>query len=168
MEFDRVIKERMATRKFDDRKLEPDKLRMILKAGQIAPTAKNLQPFKIYVVNSEDGLKIIDEASPCRYNAPTVLVICGDKDAAFMKKDHSTYEMDCCIVATHMMLKATDIGVDNIWVEMFDELVLKRNFDIPDNLVPVCILPMGYRAGDCPESINHNVRKNLDDIVIYK
>ena len=168
MEFDRVIKERSATRKFSDKKVEQEKLDMILEAGRLAPTAKNLQPFQIYVINSSEGLAKIDKASPCRYNAPVVLLVCGDKEIAFAKGNHSIYEMDVSIVTTHMMLKATDIGVDNIWVEMFDESVLRLEFDIPDNLVPVCLLPIGYKALDCPESINHNKRKSIDDLVVYK
>ena len=168
MEFDRVIKERMAVRKFSDVEVEDEKITKILEAGRIAPTAKNLQPIKIYVVKSQEGLEVVDNASPCRYGASLVLVVCGDKVNSFKKGDYSTYEMDSCIVATHMMLEATNQGVDNIWVEMFDEEVLRRGFNIPDNFVPVCILPMGYRAIDCPDSPNHNRRRELEEIVEYK
>ena len=139
MEFDKVIRERQATRKFSNKIVEKEKLENILEAGRIAPTAKNLQPIKIYVVESSEGLEKIDKASPCRYNAPIVLLVCGDKDNAYTKGDYSTYEMDACIVATHMMLEATNQELDNIWVEMFDENVLREEFSIPNNLVPVCL-----------------------------
>ena len=68
MEFKKLIKERCATRSFDSRKIEQEKLDKILEAGRIAPTAKNIQPIKIYVVQSEEGLSKIDMASRCRYN----------------------------------------------------------------------------------------------------
>lgn len=114
MEFDEVIRKRTATRKFSDKLMERNKLDNILEAGRLAPTAKNFQPIKIYIVESRQGLEQIDEVSPCRYNAPTVLIVCGDKDRAFKKGNYSTYEMDACIVATHMMLEATNQGIDNI------------------------------------------------------
>ena len=167
MEFENVIRKRQATRKFSNQVVEKEKINNILEAGRIAPTAKNVQPIKIYVVESSEGLEKIDKASPCRYNAPIVLLVCGDKEQAFSKGEHSTYEMDACIVATHMMLEATNQELDNIWVEMFDENVLREEFSIPNNLVPVCLLPIGYRNENCPESPNHNRRKELEEIVEY-
>ena len=168
MEFEKVIKERCATRSFSSSKIEQEKLDKILEAGRIAPTAKNIQPIKIYVVQSEEGLAKIDVASRCRYNAPVVLLVCGDKSLAYSKEDDSTYEMDASIVTTHMMLEATNIGINNIWVELFDGDILKREFNIPENLIPVCLLPLGYKSDNCPESPMHNVRKSIEEIVEYK
>ncbi|MBQ6497767.1 MAG: nitroreductase family protein [Bacilli bacterium] len=167
MEFESVIRERQSTRKFNGQSVEKEKLDNILEAGRIAPTAKNIQPIKIYVVESPEGLEKIDKASPCRYNAGTVLVVCGDKEQAFTKGEYSTYEMDACIVATHMMLEATNQGINNIWVEMFDEKVLREELSIPTEIVPVCLLPLGYKADDCPASPNHNRRKKLNELVEY-
>ena len=168
MEFDSVIKERIATRRFSDKKVESEKLNKILEAGRIAPTAKNIQPIKIYVIQSENGLEKLDKATKCRYGAQTVLLVCGDKDKAYTKKDYSTYEMDASIVATHMMLEATNIGIDNIWIEMFDDDILRTEFEIPANLKPVCLLPIGYKSKNCPPSPFHKIRKNIDDLVEYK
>ena len=167
MEFDKVIRDRSATRSFSTKSVDDELISKILEAGRIAPTAKNLQPIKIYIVKSEDGLSKIDMASRCRYNAPVVLVVCGDRDNAFRRGEHSTYVIDSCIVATHMMLEATNLGIDNIWVDLFDEDILVNEFSIPENLVPICIMPIGYRSDDCPVSQNHNVRKNISDIVEY-
>ncbi|MBQ6283084.1 MAG: nitroreductase family protein [Bacilli bacterium] len=168
MEFEDIIRKRTSVRKFSDTKIDKEKLDKILEAGRLAPTAKNNQPFKIYVVNSENGLMKIDNASRCRYGAKTVLIICGNKDQAYHKGDYSTYEMDSCIVATHMMLEATNIGVDNIWIESFDENILRNEFNIPNEYIPVCLLPLGYKSVDCPINPLHEKRKNIEDIVVYK
>ncbi len=167
MEFEIVIKERTSTRKFSDKKLEKEKLNKILEAGRIAPTAKNLQPIKIYVVESEEGLKKIDNATRCRYGAKTVLIVCGNKEEAYHKGEYSTYEMDSCIVNTHMMLEATNLGVDNIWIEAFEEDILKEEFNIPNEYTPVCLLPLGYKTEDCPLNPLHEKRKNIEEIVEY-
>ena len=168
MEFEKVIKERFSTRDFSLKKIEKEKLDMILESGRIAPTAKNNQPIKIYVVTSEEGLKKIDNASPCRYGASTVLLVCGDVEKAFKKGDYSTYEMDASIVTTHMMLEATNIEVDSVWVEMFDKDVIREEFNIPENLIPVCLLPLGYKSNICLPSSMHNIRKSIEEIVEYK
>ena len=168
MEFEKVIKERKATRKFSDKPVEKEKIEKILEAGRIAPTAKNIQPIKIYVIQSEEGLRKIDKASKCRYGALTVLLVCGDKEKSYIKDGYPIYQIDASIVATHMMLEATNVGVDNIWIEMFDGEILRQEFDIPDNLVPVCLLPIGYKSRLCPPSPFHKIRKNISEIVEYK
>lgn len=168
MEFEKVIRERKATRKFSNKPVEQEKLEKILEAGRIAPTAKNFQPIKIYVVESEEGLMKIDKATKCRYGAPVVLLVCGDKEQAYAKNDYSTYEMDASIVTTHMMLEATNVGIDNIWIELFDAKILREEFEIPNSLIPVCLLPIGYKSKLCPPSPFHKIRKDIDEIVEYK
>lgn len=168
MEFENVIRRRTSTRKFSDKKLEKERLAKILEAARIAPTAKNAQPIKIYVVESGKGLNSIDKASRCRYGASTVLIVCGNKNEAYHKGEYSTYEMDSCIVATHMMLEATNLEVDNIWIESFDEIVLREEFNIPEEYIPVCLLPLGYKTDDCPVNPLHEKRKTIEEIVEYK
>ena len=134
MDFEKIIEVRQSTRKFSAKKPEPEKLEKILAAGIKAPTAKNVQPQRIYVAESEEAI---------------------------------TAEIDGSIVATHLMLAATDCGVDSIWIEMFDRKVLKAGLSIPDNLLPVCLIPIGYRADDCPVSRNFHNRKDKSEIVKY-
>ena len=161
MEFEQVIKGRFSARKYTTESIEPEKLNAVLEAWRLAPTAKNIQPIKIYVVKSEEWLAKVD----CRYWAPTVLIVCGDKESAFELNGHSTYEVDASIVATHMMLEATNQWLGNIWIDLFDRERIREKFNIPKNLVPVCLLPIGYKADDCPMNPMHNVRKNLNEIV---
>ena len=168
MEFEEIIRKRTAIRKFSDRKLEKEKLDKILEAGRLAPTAKNNQPIKIYVIESKDGIEKIDKLSKCRYGAETILIICGNKNEAYQKGDYTTAEMDSCIVATHMMLEATNLNVDNIWVESFDEEILREEFDIPYELTPVLLMPVGYKTEDCPVNPLHDIRKALEEIIEYK
>lgn len=168
MEFEEVIRNRTAVRKFQEEQIKKKELNSIMEAGRLAPTAKNIQPQKIYVVQSKEGIEKIDKASPCRYGAPTVLVVCSDKKVAFQKEDHSTYEMDACIVATHMMLEATNVGVGSIWIEFFDGEKLKREFNLGENIEPICLIPLGYVADNYQGNPMHNVRKNMEDIVEYK
>ncbi len=168
MEFEKVIRDRFSARKFRDDLISDDKLNKILEAGVLAPTAKNNQPQKVYVVKSKEGLSKIDKATPCRYNAPICLIIASDKNIAWSKDNYSTFEMDATIVATHMMLEATNVGVDNIWIEMFDKDIIKKEFDLDSNVEPICLIPLGYKTSDCIPSPMHSKRKNISDIVFYR
>ncbi len=168
MKFEDVIRERKSTRKFSNKEVPQEILDKILEAGRIAPTGKNTQPFMVYVIRSEEGLKKLDDATPCRYNSPLVLVVCGDKEKAYHKGDYNTYQIDASIVATHMMLEATNLGVDSIWIGLFDSDKIKEYYEIPDNLEVVCLLPLGYKDKLCPPSPFHKLRKKIDRLVVYK
>ena len=63
--------------------MEAEKINAILEAGRLAPTARNLQEQRIYVIKSVEVLAKIDELTPCRYNAPTVIAVAYDKDNVF-------------------------------------------------------------------------------------
>ena len=122
MEFKEVVKNRFSCKKYSSRKVEAAKLEAILEAGRLAPTAKNLQEQHVYVVQSEEMLTKIDGVTPCRYGAPTVLVVAFDKNNVFTypggKRDSGVE--DATIVATHMILAAADEGVDSCWINFFD------------------------------------------------
>lgn len=166
-DFEMVIRKRTATRKFQDKKVDEEKINKILEAGRLAPTAKNKQPQKIYVARSKEALDKIDQVSPCRYGAPIVLIVCSDRDVACVLDDYSTYEMDACIVATHMILEATNIGLDNIWIERFNKQELKKQFHLEDHIEPICLISIGYKAEDCPDNPFHHQRKDLKDTVKF-
>lgn len=168
MEYEKLIKERKSTRLFSSKEVEQEKIDKILEAGRVAPTAKNVQPIKIYVIRSKEGLKKIDACTPCRYKAPVVLLVLGDAEKSYVKGDMPMYFVDASIVTTHMMLEATNIGVDNIWIEYFDNEKIIKEFEIPSNLKPVCLLPIGYKSKICPPSPLHKIRKSIDQLVEYK
>lgn len=168
MEFIDVVTNRESTRKFSDLDISDEVLTKILEVGRIAPTAKNYQPYKIIVVRSEDGINKIDLCTQCRYKARTVLIICGDKNTAWSSGDYSSYEMDASIVATHIMLGATNYGVDNIWIKLFDPEKVKELFNLEEGIEPICLMPLGYRSEEYRGSAWHNLRKELNEVVEYR
>ena len=92
-------------------------------AGQAAPTAKNQQPQRIYVLESEDAIGKIRGITRCAFNAPVVLLVCGDKEAAWTNpfNDRNSAEMDCSIVTTQMMLQAQELGLGTCWIHRAKE-----------------------------------------------
>ena len=165
MNFEDVIRERFSTRSFKDEKVKKEELDKILEAGRLAPTAKNKQPINIYVIESDEALNKINDCSPCIYGSKTVLLVCADKNNSYHKGEYSTFEMDASIVATHMMLEATNVGVDSVWVEMFDNSKVKEYFNL--DYEPILLLPLGYRTDDYKPSPMHTTRKDISELVEY-
>ena len=169
MEFKEVIKNRYSCKKYSDKPVEEEKLARILEAGRLAPTAKNLQEQKIYVVRSAEGLAKIDGATPCRYGAPAVLAVAFDKKNVFVypgEKRDSGIE-DATIVATHLMLAAADEGVDSCWLNFFDPEKLAKALELPENEEILMLLDLGYAAEGAGPLPNHASRKPLDETVRY-
>ncbi len=169
MEFKEVIRKRYSCKKYDDRQVEADKLAAILEAGRLAPTAKNLQEQHVYVIQSADALAKIDGVTPCRYGAPTVLVVAFDKNNVFTypgDKRDSGIE-DATIVATHMILAAADEGVDSCWINFFDPEKMAKALDLPENEEILMVLDLGYAAPGAGPLANHTNRKPLADTVTY-
>ncbi len=169
MKLMEVMKNRYSCKNFSEQKLEEEKLHTILEAGRLAPTAKNLQEHHIYVLRSEDALAKFDKMSPCRYEAPIVLVVTYDKKNDFTypgDKYHSGME-DATIVATHMILAATSEGVDSCWVNFFDPDKLAQELDLPENEIILMAMDLGYAAKGVGPLKNHNSRKDLCETVSY-
>lgn len=169
MEFKEVIKNRFSCKKYGSRRVEAGKLNAILEAGRLAPTAKNLQEQRIYVLQSEEALAKIDKATPCRYGAPTVLVVAYDRINVFTypggKKDSGAE--DATIVATHMILAAADAGVDSCWLNNFDPDALAKDLGLPENEEILMLMDLGYAAEGSGPLPNHGKRKPLQETVSY-
>lgn len=169
MEFAEVVKNRYSCKKYDEKQISAEQLDAVLQAGRLAPTAKNLQGQRIYVVQSAEGLAKIDELTPCRYGAPTVLVVAFDKNSVFVypgEEANSGVE-DASIVATHMMLAATNKGVDSCWLNFFDPAAVAKAFDLPENEQVLMLLDLGFAAEGFAPLPNHTSRKPLEETVKY-
>ena len=169
MDFSEVIKNRYSCKKFSDVEVKKEKLDKILEAGRVAPTAKNLQEQHIYVVQSEKGLEAIDKATPCRYQAPVVLVVAYNKNNVFTypggKRDSGIE--DASIVATHMMLAAYNEGIDSCWINFFNPDELAKALGLPEEEEILMLLDLGIAADGTAALPNHNSRKELTETISY-
>ena len=67
------IFERVSIRKYEDRPVEEEKIRQILKAAMAAPSAGNQQPWEFYVITRKETLEALSKVSPyasCLAGAP--------------------------------------------------------------------------------------------------
>lgn len=170
MEFTDVIKNRYSCKKFDSSKeVSAEKINAILEAGRVAPTAKNLQEQKIYVIQSKEILAKIDEATPCRYGAPVVICVAFNKNNVFTypgDKRNSGIE-DATIVATQMILAAYNEGVDSCWLNFFDPEILAQKLGLPKDEEILMLMDIGYAAEGTGPLPNHSSRKPLTETVKF-
>lgn len=169
MDFLQLAADRYSVRSFSGRPIEPEKMEKILKAGQLAPTAVNFQPQKIYILKSNEAIQKIRSLTQFAYDAPVVLLFCADLSKAWQSSaepGYNTGEMDVSIVCTHIMLEAWELGIGSVWVRGFDARQVAKAFDLPKNIKPICLLPIGYPSEDsAPYAPWHNTFRPLSEMV---
>lgn len=165
-----LAKQRYSVRKYAGQAVEEEKLLKILEAGRVAPSGKNNQPVKLLVVREKAGLEKLQKGARI-YGAPLAVIVCGDRNAAWVRPHDgkNILDIDTTIVTDHMMLQATELGLGTLWICYFDPAVIRQEFKLPDNIIPVNILCVGYAAGEVKSPDRHDeVRKPLQEIMVYE
>lgn len=167
MEFTKLITERYSCKKFSAEKVGEAQLAEILEAGRAAPTAKNLQEQRVYVLQSEAALAKFDRATPCRYGAGTVLIVAFDTTSVFTYPGggRDSGIEDATIVATHLLLAAKNAGVESCWINNFNPEVLKAELGLPESEEIVMALDLGFAADGAGPLPNHANRRPLSETV---
>lgn len=169
MNFTDLAKERFSCRKFKQTKVEQEKIDIILQAALAAPTAVNRQPQRILVLTDEEKLIKLKNCTKYDFDAPLCFITCVDKDKAYVRgyDGKNSAEIDASIVTTHMMLQAQDIGLGTTWVMAFNPQKIREEFDIPDSLEIVALLPTGYPADDVQINPMHGKSIESGEMVSY-
>lgn len=170
MEFLELAKKRYSVRKYQDKKVEQEKLMKILEAARIAPTGANTMPQRLIVIQEKEGLEKLKKAANV-YGAPLAIIVCGDHKPVWKRPfdGKDILDIDASIVTDHMMLEATELGLGTVWICYFDPAAVRREFNLPDGVEPINILAVGYAAGEPASPDRHDkARKPLEHIVSYE
>ncbi len=132
----------------------------ILLAAHVAPTAANLQPVRLIVVQEEEGLNKIRKAANI-YEAPLAIIICSEHIKAWTRPfdGKQTVDIDASILTDHMMIEATELGLGSVWVCYFKPDVIRQEFRLPDTLEPINILAIGYANGNPSDPERHQSQR---------
>ena len=169
VDFLELAKERFSVRKFSNKKVESAKVDLILEAGRLAPTACNNQPQRVLVLDNEVSLDKLKDCTNYHFDAPLAMIICYDNEASWKRRydNKDEGEIDACIVTCHMMLQVANLGLGSTWVGAFDPIAVRKLYELPENIIPVAILPVGYKSNDAVPNPLHNKRLRKDETVFY-
>jgi nitroreductase len=170
MSFEKVMDSRKSTRKFLQKPVEKEKLDKIIERINSAPSAGNLQAYKVYVVQSDSMKKDLTAAAWGQNfiaEAPVCLVFFADPKASAKKygtRGENLYSVqDATIAAVFGWLEAVNQGLSGAWVGAFDDSAVSSAAGASPDLKPVAIIPVGY-AGETPYKTG---RKKLEEIIKF-
>lgn len=166
MNFAELVHHRYSVRNYKPDAVETEKIDLLLRAFQAAPTAANRQPFRLYVIETE---KFKSELKQLYYRewflqAPLVIGIVAVSEEAWIRRDGVNYAMvDATIAFDHLILQAAELGLGTCWIAAFDPGIARQLLHLPANWMPVAFTPVGYPA----DEIKPKKRRRLDELVIY-
>ena len=148
MEVQEALLNRRSIRKYNDQKINKEDIDKILKAAMYAPSAMNLQAWQFIVIDDKDILietiKSIPYAEMLRQSAATILV-CGD---SLIEKNESWLLQNCSAAIQNILLSSYGLGIGSCWIAIhgMDDVYqnIKAQFALPENIVPVSLISLGY------------------------
>ena len=142
------IAERKSVRKYLNKSVEEDKIDAMVKAGMVAPSGMDRRPWEFVVVTDREALDSMAAKLPYAKmltNAPLAIVVCGDTTRS------SYWYLDCSAATQNVLLAAEALGLGAVWTAAYpyeDRIdVVRQNTGLPENIVPLCVIPIGYPDG---------------------
>ncbi len=158
-----AINSRKSIRRYKSDEVSDEDLKKIIEAGILAPTAKNMQKFKILAIKDSSINKKIRKACGGQNmigQAPVTLVILSEGERQ-MPIGLEAGIIDASIVLSFMILEATELGLATCWLGNVDAPRLKDILEIEDKYRVVAVTPLGYADEDGLK----RTRKDFDKLV---
>lgn len=147
-----TIFNRTSIRSYSDQKVEKDQIMTLLKAGMSAPSAVNKQPWAFMVIDNKELMeKIGDEFKNAGMikKASCAIIVCGDLKLALEGVAQEFWVQDCSAATQNILLAAHSMGLGAVWCGVYPNServeALKNLLSLPDNIVPLNIIPIGVR-----------------------
>jgi len=141
------IKERYSVRKFQNKPIEQVKLDILLKAAQLTPSARNIQPCKFVIIQGvEKRKKLTDICKGKEFvsKAPITIAICANNTDYTMTCGQAAYAVDAAIAGEHIVLQAAEMGLGTCWIGAFFHDQIAELINLPEEYKIVALLPVGY------------------------
>ena len=150
-DFQELVHRRHSVREFLPRPVSHAQITAVLEAARRAPSAGNLQAYRILVVEDRECRAEVAEAAGQQAfiaDAPVVLVFCAD--AAVSAAEYGTrgaelYAVqDATIACAYAQLAVAAVGLGCVWIGAFNEDAVRSAIGIDRELRPVALLPIGH------------------------
>jgi nitroreductase len=167
MDFYDVIEQRRSVRAYRKEAVADEKLERVLNAARLAPSAANRQPVHFCVIRGEAlKAKMLEVYGQQWFvDAPVIICACARPSEAWVRGDGKSYaDVDVTIAVDHLILAATAEGLGTCWIGAFKPDKLRTVLNLPKDLEPVALTPLGYPAAPGKPT----KRKSLDQLVEYR
>lgn len=161
---------RYSCRDFLLEEVDDEQIEAILSAGQLAPSACNLQPYCFHVIRGQTLARL--NAIRSWYDAPVVIIGCYvDKQGWVRDSDQVSFrQFDLALAMGQMALRAQDINLDSCFIGSFKPQSIQQALSLPAEHIPEIALAIGYGVEQYDEeerAFTPRQRKSLQELVTY-
>ena len=173
------IEKRRANRALSEEKIPAQTLSRIMTAATYAPSCFNNQSWRFLVITEEKALAKVREAlSEGNYwakKAPVMVVVATRIEFGCRLSDGRNYAFfDCGLATQNLQLQAIHEGLYAHPMAGFDPLIVKKNFDIPEDFTVITLVALGFPGSDAHLSEKHvkgetsqRTRKPEPEVISY-
>lgn len=163
-----IIFTRRSIRSFiKDKKIEEEKVTMLLRAAMQAPSACNRQPWEFLVLDDEsiiNSIGSIDKHFILATKAPLVIIMLANEQVSLMSADNKPwYPQDLSASIQNILLQATKLGLASLWIGTYPDEIringLKNHFQLPEHITPFAVIAIGYSKEKCKFIDRYNESK---------
>lgn len=154
---------RRSIRKFNSASISDEQLEKILRAGMAAPSAANKQPWHFIVVKEKKtmiGIMKIHPYAQMLEQSPIALIVCGDVEEAYQD---GYMVVDTSAATQNVLLAAHALGLGAVWIGIWPEedrvYKLTQMFNLPDNIVPMHAVAIGFPGEEKPANDRYDLHK---------
>lgn len=140
---------RHSVRHFEDRAVSADTMMMLARAAMAAPSGLDIRPWQVILIDDTDLIDRLADSLPNAKMAKQVynaVVICGDTEASHH------WIVDCAVAGENLLLAAQSMGLGAVWTAVYPDpnrvRVVRNELGIPDNMMPLVFIPVGYPTGE--------------------
>ena len=159
-----AIRSRRSVHQFEERKIDNEKIGVLLEAIRWAPSAGNRQPWEVIVVDDRKKIEALGDIALEQQwlkKAPLVLVMCVNQKIAegwFGVRGKNMYALQSTAAAVqNAMLAATDAGLATCWVDVYDEQKASEALRCPEHIMPIIALAVGYPERSAEPPLRHEI-----------
>lgn len=168
--YNEIVNDRYSCRQYSTETVSRETISAVLESALLAPSACNRQPWKFVVAEKGSALhqyllKAYDRSWV--RDVQVFIVACGIHNEAWKRadgKDHT--DIDVAIAVEHICLAATSLGLCTCWICNFDAEKLTEAMELPENVEPIAIIPLGYASPEAKKP--EKTRKPLNEIVSWE
>ncbi len=149
-----AIFSRKSIRRFKKDDISDEIILKLIKAGNAAPSAGNLQARDFIIVrNEETKLKLAVSSFRQMFiaEAPVIVVVVANylrSMKVYGDRGRIYAEQDSAAAIQNILLAAHAMGLSSVWIGAYDDEKISEILGIPSYARPAAILPIGYPAED--------------------
>jgi len=150
-----IIFKRRSVRKYQEREVSRETLKLLLEAGMAAPSANNGQPWEFIAINDQQIMgRLREKLKHGNYNAPAAILVLGNLNLARSGSSAKFWVQDCSAAVENILIAAAGLGLGTVWIGSYPkEDVMKEEREIlgiPEDVYPLALVYVGYQAEELP------------------